>query len=109
MTNNHKLLGDIKALGETILPKDGAMWLYGSRARGTERDNSDWDILILLNKDKEEFEDFDRYAFPLIDMGAQMGAVVSAQIYTQKEWQSMSFSPFVKNVEQDKIVLYGTK
>jgi len=109
MTDNRKILSNIKALGKTILPKDGAMWLYGSRARGTEHADSDWDILILLNKDKEEFEDFDRYAFPLIDMGAQIGAVVSAQIYTQKEWKSMSFSPFVKNVEQDKIVLYGTK
>jgi len=109
MTDNRKILSSIKALGKTILPKDGAMWLYGSRARGTEHADSDWDILILLNKEKEEFEDFGRYAYPITLLGAEYGQAILPQIYTKRQWESMSFTPFYKNVEQDKVVLYGTK
>lgn len=34
------------------------IWLFGSRARGDQRENSDWDFLIVLNNDApEEDED----------------------------------------------------
>ena len=55
------ILSRIQSLGEEIIPADGHLYLYGSRARGDFRPDSDWDLLILLNKDKEEFSDFDNY------------------------------------------------
>ena len=33
------------------------VYLYGSRSMGTARKTSDWDFLILLNKDKIAAED----------------------------------------------------
>lgn len=42
----------IKDLASKIIPKEGHVWLYGSRARGTNTDESDWDLLILLEKEK---------------------------------------------------------
>ena len=104
MTKNSFLTG-ITAIARNVLPKNGHLWLYGSRARGESHEGSDWDLLILLNKDKQELSDFDRYSYPLIEQGAEKGENVSAQIYTQNEWQAMSFTPFYKNVERDKIVL----
>ncbi|MCQ2342159.1 MAG: nucleotidyltransferase domain-containing protein [Paludibacteraceae bacterium] len=92
-------------LGRRILPKDAKLWLYGSRARHDARPDSDWDLLILLNKDKQENADFDKYSYPLIYLGAEAHNIVSAHLYTQKEWESMSFTPFYKNVEHDKIEL----
>ncbi|MCQ2323371.1 MAG: nucleotidyltransferase domain-containing protein [Paludibacteraceae bacterium] len=96
---------DLSRVGKQVLPKDASLWLYGSRARGNAHDGSDWDVLILLNKEKQELNDFDEYSYPLIDFGALNGEIVSAQIYTQKEWKSMSYTPFYKNVERDKIVI----
>ncbi|MDF1663022.1 MAG: nucleotidyltransferase domain-containing protein [Planctomycetota bacterium] len=29
------------------------LWLFGSRARGTNRDDSDWDLLVVLPNDRE--------------------------------------------------------
>lgn len=99
------ILRQIKTLGKSILPKDSSLWLYGSRARGTAHPNSDWDFLILLNKDKTEFEDYGKYAFPIAMLGAEFNQEITPQIYTKKQWEEMSFTPFYKNVEQDKKVI----
>lgn len=92
-------------LGKTVLPEDASLWLYGSRARGEATQDSDWDLLILLSKDKSEFEDFGRYAYPFTEMGAECNEYIVPQIYTRKQWKKYAFTPFVKNVERDKIIL----
>ena len=89
-----------------VLPAGSAMWLYGSRARGDEREDSDWDLLLLINKDKIEREDFDRYSYPIIEYGWQHGADLSPQMYTKKEWEAMRITPYYQNVENDKKVIY---
>lgn len=99
------LLNRIQRLGEEVIPADGHLYLYGSHARGDFRPDSDWDLLILLNKDKEEYSDFDNYSYPFIALGYDFGIPISAHLYTIKKWNEMSFSPFFHNVEQDKIVL----
>ena len=99
------LIGQIQQLGNKISPADGHLYLYGSRARGDYHDDSDWDLLVLLNKDKEEYSDFDTYSYPFIALGYEFGEAVSAHLYTINQWNAMSFSPFYHNVEHDKIVL----
>ena len=66
---NNDLLSQIQQLGREIIPVGSHLYLYGSRARGVLRPDSDWDLLILLNKDKEEYSDFDRYSYPFIALG----------------------------------------
>lgn len=102
---NNDLLSQIQQLGKEIIPVGGHLYLYGSRARGDFRPDSDWDLLILLNKDKEEYSDFDNYSYPFISLGFDYGVPVSAHLYTMSKWNEMSFSPFYHNVEHDKIVL----
>jgi len=105
MMNEQMLISRIKSLGESILPKDGSLWLYGSRARGTATNDSDWDLLILLNKNQRTPADFEKYSLPFTDLGYEFDELISPHLYTKKQWNELSFSPFVKNVEQDKIVL----
>lgn len=100
-----EFIGEIIKLGKQILPEGASLWLYGSRARGEARENSDWDLLILLNKDKNEFADFGNYAYPFTMMASDRGEYIIPQIYTRRQWNEMHFTPFVKNVEQDKIIL----
>ncbi len=95
----------ITELGKSILPKGAHLWLYGSRARGDFRADSDWDLLVLLDKDKRTNKDFEKYSFPFSDFGFSFGELISPHIYTTKQWKELAFTPFVKNVEQDKIVL----
>ena len=99
------LLNQIRHLGKEIIPADGHLYLYGSRARGDFKYDSDWDLLILLNKDKEDYSDFDIYSYPFISLGYDCGVPISAHLYTMDKWKAMSFSPFYHNVEHDKIIL----
>ena len=92
------------ALGR--VPKGTSIWLYGSRARGTERDDSDWDVLILLDKKKIEQEDFDKISYPLIEFGWHFGADLSPQLYTRAEWKQMHNTPYCQNVEREKKIIY---
>ena len=95
----------IKELGRQILPEGASLWLYGSRARGDARPDSDYDLLILLDKDKVNMKDYDRYMIPLSDLGVSVGEDVRTHIYTRADWCKWSGAPFNENVEEDKIVL----
>lgn len=63
-----KLLQLIKRKVLEINP-NAKILLYGSRARGTEHNESDWDLLILLDKDKIEDSDYDQISYPIVELG----------------------------------------
>ncbi len=44
------IIHQIQRIGRQVLPEDAHLLLYGSRARGDFREDSDWDLLILLNR-----------------------------------------------------------
>ena len=100
-----EVIRHIKELGEKILPKGASLWLYGSRARGDARPDSDYDLLILLDKENLTFHDYDNYTYPLSELGVDLNAEINPQIYIRKDWTSWWRSPFYKHVEQDKIIL----
>lgn len=100
-----QVINRIKALGMQILPEGASLWLYGSRARGDARPDSDYDLLILLDKEKITSKDYDDYTYPLRMLGVDIDAELNPQIYIKKDWLSWSFAPFYKNVESDKFVL----
>lgn len=53
-----KVIEGIKQTAAKVLPKGSSLYLYGSRARGDAHEDSDWDLLLLLDKPKVEREDF---------------------------------------------------
>ena len=105
MHNSQRFIGQLSQLGKQVLPDTASLWLYGSRARGTAHADSDWDLLILLDEEQQKSTDFAHYAYPFTLMASAHDQMVIPQIYTKKQWQRLSFTPFVKNVEHDKVVL----
>ncbi len=97
----------LRAIKNTILSVDqnGKVILFGSQARGTANNDSDWDLIVLLDKPKIESEDFDRIGYPLVELGWNEGEQISPKIYTFYDWQKRSFTAFYKNVEKEGIVL----
>jgi predicted nucleotidyltransferase len=99
---NQQVLEHIRTLKKEILPNDKLI-LFGSQARGDAWDESDWDLLILLNKPSRVLEDYDNYGYPFTELGWTMGKYFSPKIFTVSEWQQQSFTPFYKNVEHDGV------
>ncbi len=96
----------MKETAASVLPKGSTLYLYGSRARGDFNTDSDWDLLLLLDKPKKEKDDWDNYAWPFVERGLDMDEVVSVQTYTKDTWYNSPHSLFYYNVEEDKEVLY---
>lgn len=103
--DKQRVIDHITKVAHRHLPPNSRLLLYGSRARGEARKDSDWDLLILLDQPEITESDFDNVSFPFTLLGWEIGELISPQMYTKQEWDSLSFTPYYKNVEQDKIVL----
>ena len=99
---NTQIYEQICQLKRQILPNEKVI-LFGSQARGDEHEESDWDLLILLNKQKSEKDDFYNYGYPFTKMGWTNGTCIVPLIYTVTEWEIRRYSPFYEDVEQDGI------
>ena len=102
---NANVLDKIKDTARRILPENAQAILFGSRARGTAHAESDWDILILLDKDRVTYEDYSQVAHPFNILGWDIDAMISPIIYTKKAWEEASFTPFYKNVMSEGVLL----
>lgn len=92
----------------TIYEKDpGAeVYLFGSRARGDYRQDSDWDVLILVDNQEVTNEIEDKFRDGLYDLELESGQIISSFIYSKHYWKSkLIFSPLYKNVKKEGIRL----
>lgn len=102
---NNSVLDSIRELLAQTLPPYATAMLYGSQARGDAHRGSDWDILIVMDKDKLLPDDYDTITYPLTKLGWELGEEINPIMYTKKEWEQSRITPFYHNVEQDAIAL----
>ena len=104
---HNQILNAIRGKASQIVPKGATVILFGSRARGDAREDSDWDVLILLDKDHITSQDIDDYSYPLRELGWDYNQCINAILYTKRDWESCIISPFRENVTEDGIRLLG--
>ena len=102
---NRKVLDEIKAVARETAPKGSLVILFGSRARGEAKKSSDWDILIILPKNRLEQSDYDAFSFPFVELGWRLNEQINPVMYTKDEWDASSITPFYDNVIRDGISL----
>ena len=101
MTDPENILQRIKKIVSDNDPL-AKVYLYGSRARGTMKPDSDWDLLILLNQDKITTDIERNVTYPLYDLEFEIGEVISPMVYSEKEWNSKHrITPFYSNVMRE--------
>jgi len=86
---------------------DATIILFGSYARGEEREDSDIDVLILVDSEKEKIRWPDsKHIFSAVNsVELETNKVIVPIIYTKNSWASHRVTPFYENVIREGKVL----
>lgn len=80
------------------------IYLFGSRARGDFRNDSDWDLLIVTPKEKITFDYEMKLRDPIFNLEMSTGEVISLVVYTKEDWQAKkNVSPLLSNVLKEGV------
>lgn len=96
----------LKAIKQTVreIESNAEIILYGSRARGDFTEESDWDLLILVNGPLND-QRVDRIRHHLYEIEWQGGEVISSIIRTYQDWESPLYQamPIHQRIEKEGV------
>ncbi len=101
-SSKKEILAKIKANVQNV-EMDSEVILFGSQARNEERDDSDWDILILTSN-KTDIKHEQKFRHELFNLELEYGVAFSTFVYSKYDWNNKySVTPFYKNILKDGI------
>jgi len=93
-----KLISSLIKFNIREIDPDAQIILYGSRARGDEREDSDWDILVLTD-DPTDIQKESVFRDHLYDLELETGEPFSIFVFSKADWNTkQSVTPFYYNV-----------
>jgi uncharacterized protein len=93
-------LQQVKECVHSIDPQ-AEVYLFGSRARGQQRKNSDWDFLVLTGKKLDqqlEHAIWDKFT----ELEITSEQIINPVVQEKQEWLKHPFSPFYWNVMDER-------
>lgn len=99
------LLLQIQQNIRSIIP-NAEIILYGSRARGDAKDDSDWDLLILVDQPVDA-NLTTKLRDRLYELELETDQILSSIIRSKQEWYSPKYSvlPFKELVDREGVML----
>jgi predicted nucleotidyltransferase len=80
--------------------------LYGSRARGDNKRDSDWDVMILLKQKNVDKKTEQTFRHNLLDLELEIGVPISVFVYSKSDWEGKySITPLFRSINKDGIVI----
>jgi uncharacterized protein len=105
MKRKTKIIGKLIRKSINRIDPNAMVILYGSRARGDERSDSDWDILVLTDY-KADLEKEQEFREQLYDLELELDESLSVFVYSKKDWETrQKVTPFYQHVIQEGIQL----
>ncbi|WP_374757817.1 nucleotidyltransferase domain-containing protein [Telluribacter humicola] len=105
MKDKNELLSRVKAIVKATDPT-ATVILFGSYARGDYKEDSDLDLLILIEKDTIKPADKKKITYPLYDIEFETGTLISPLVFSKKDWESRKGkTPFYENVRKEGKIL----
>ena len=104
MNSNEKHI--ISLIKSKIQSKDpnADIILFGSHARGTANQDSDWDILILLNSSSVSRKQEQEYRHEIFDVELEAGEPISTFVFSKNDWETKySVTPLYYNISKEGI------
>lgn len=101
------VIGKIREVAYRVLPPGSSLYLYGSRARGDYREDSDWDLLVLLPEMNLSKDDKLNLSCDFWEHGQSIHQDFNAFVYTEQEWNAAPLSLFKYYVHNDAIKIWG--
>lgn len=99
----------LKEIKEKVLlvEPEAEVYLFGSRARNDYKEDSDWDLLILLPGNFDESRRLNIIG-ALLDLEIKYNIIFNRIIHSKNFWETnhlLKQSPFYENVQRDAVIL----
>jgi predicted nucleotidyltransferase len=105
MKTQTQQIGKLIRQSITLIDPHAEVILYGSRARGDERPDSDWDILVLTDGSVDLITER-KFRGKIYDLELETGEPFSMFVYSKNDWQTKQrISPFYQNVAREGVRL----
>lgn len=98
----------VKCISEAIhsLEPTATSILFGSEARGDARENSDIDVLVLLDADNDFVEREGNVTYELFQLGLKNGVEINPVVFRRSHWENRPFkTPFYCNVMNEGVLI----
>jgi predicted nucleotidyltransferase len=80
--------------------------LFGSHARGDAKNDSDWDVLILIDQNKTSRSIEKKYRDEMFKLELEIGQPISTFVFSKSDWNTKhSVTALYKNVQKEGVKL----
>ncbi len=100
MSTEQDILKEIKKAVFSI-DAEAEVILFGSRARGDYHEESDWDVLVLVEKEQSDWRFKQELLSAVYETELKYGQIITLVIRNKKFWQELEVTPLFKEIERD--------